>query len=95
MEAQHTPGPWHKAGYGVLGPKGVLSDQICVTLTSRPLSEREANARLIAAAPDLLLTLRSLESRMKDSDPEGTCKSVVDAWLADVRAAIQNAEKGA
>ena len=62
----HTPGPWTKAGYGVLGPKGKLADSIAITsvreddpknmfgLSTLSQPEREANARLIAAAPELL-----------------------------------------
>ena len=45
---EHTPGPWQ---YGVTakGKRGVfLSDGSCIAV------ENEANARLIAAAPDLL-----------------------------------------
>lgn len=40
----------------------------------------------------MLGTLRSLEARMNDSDPTGTCKKVVDAWLADIRLVIKDAE---
>lgn len=37
-------------------------------------------------------TLRSLEARMTNSDPEGTCKKVVENWLADIRTVIKDAE---
>lgn len=52
MSAQHTPGPWHTAG-----DQGVQirsqRDQIAKVWTMRG-NEWKANARLIAAAPDLL-----------------------------------------
>lgn len=52
MSAAHTPGPWHTAAYETffavkMGPRSVA---IIQSLTQ----EAEANARLIAAAPDLL-----------------------------------------
>lgn len=51
---QHTPGPWLKAATG-----NVLDGRGCKVCTVEPLPgmdnrEKETNARLIAAAPDLL-----------------------------------------
>lgn len=62
----HTPGPWHVAGFGVFGPQAKLKDAIAITsvresdpkniagLSKFDQPEREANVRLIAAAPELL-----------------------------------------
>jgi len=65
MTAKHTPGPW-----SVLhGRRLYIFDaqkEIIATITSDPGRNREqeqvdeANARLIAAAPDLLTALREL-----------------------------------
>jgi len=58
MSKQHTPGPWHTAG-----EQGVQirseKHQIAKVWTMRG-NEWKANARLIAAAPDLLEALQHL-----------------------------------
>lgn len=57
MTTQHTPGPWRigDAGFTVFGPPkpGALPETIA------PVKNR-ANARLIAAAPDLLTAVEAL-----------------------------------
>lgn len=80
MEAQHTPGPWSPyfdETYGVLCPdKGRVA--ICMNLKGahglagrRTGDEVAANARLIAAAPDLLdalaLLVAGIENSVSDS----------------------------
>jgi F0F1-type ATP synthase epsilon subunit len=57
---KHTPGPWlvyHTAGghLGVHGPNKVSICSISI-LRDTTWEEKEANARLVAAAPDLLET---------------------------------------
>ncbi len=57
---KHTPGPWHyfpDDHDGFEGPS-VQSGFGLVVYTLEPGEENEANARLIAAAPDLLAALR-------------------------------------
>jgi Trm5-related predicted tRNA methylase len=51
----HTPGPWRlvKDDY-IMSHKGLLIGQIC----SEDATDMDANARLIAAAPDLLAALK-------------------------------------
>lgn len=56
-ESKHTPGPWEARTFLVLGGAD-LRDRICHVGTSTSLGpsrsqESEANARLIAAAPEL------------------------------------------
>lgn len=60
MSAKHTPGPWLAEGGKVFADTGRLFDR-AVAIVGVPLDkndnlfgELEANARLIAAAPDLL-----------------------------------------
>ncbi len=66
MSAQHTPGPWNVATYGdVLRlhvKRGSLSLAEILEWSAGPESRAqvEANARLIAAAPDLLDALKEL-----------------------------------
>jgi hypothetical protein len=97
MTKQHTPGPWfvtpdgaavyEKDGYGYRG------DTVC-GLPSRSDS-RAANARLIAAAPDLLEALK-VAAKAELYDP---ATGLIDADVLDIvqdvaRAAIAKATGG-
>ena len=78
----HTPGPWRQSRKGpqVYGPtepgwkhgKLVAS---CGAATGRPLATQHANARLIAAAPELLAAcddaLRTLNNYSTEPIPVG------------------------
>jgi hypothetical protein len=70
MSTQHTPGPWHFDGQefnDVLEADGELVAVALHLRTRKPersLAEAAANARLIAAAPDLLEALRDLVDTM-------------------------------
>ena len=61
---KHTPGPWLARGYDVLKPAGRFVAYTGPTHTTPEIYpqscklEDEANARLIAAAPDLLDALK-------------------------------------
>ncbi len=57
---KHTHGPWtaHDNGLITAGPRGL---HIAQTATVGMGHAATANARLIAAAPDLLLALRALD----------------------------------
>ena len=65
MGTKHTPGPWVKSAYGPWVSAPCLGDRICVhePFTDGrdgpvlPRDEQEANAVLIAAAPELLEAL--------------------------------------
>ena len=63
--ATHTPGPWgiQDAGPGTI--RGlrfrVITDEKIIAKTSDGLEEARANARLIAAAPELLEQCREFE----------------------------------
>lgn len=59
MDTEHTPGPWHySVGDSVVFIRAGKSHAVCQTNTKNYYqkhdSEDLANARLIAAAPDLL-----------------------------------------
>ena len=89
MKTQHTPGPWD------VEPKGSRhfvdgADGLTVAYLDRAgvreRAEIEANARLIAAAPDLLAALYSIAT-----DPSAIY-SGVNAHIGDIaRAAIAKA----
>ena len=80
-DTRHTPGPWRigDAGFTVFGPPkpGALAETIA------PVKSR-ANARLIAAAPDLLA---ALQAALPIGGPHRW-------WHDDARAAIAKATGG-
>lgn len=64
MTTQHTPGPWTIRPYNfddVQGAHGIFPEgcriPICHSIMGNDLGQADANARLIAAAPDLLACL--------------------------------------
>lgn len=69
--AKHTPGPWGAIGADVK-TAGPTSRVICWTgvATDIPLDEIRANARLIAAAPDMLQALRDIAAATTGYDSE-------------------------
>lgn len=101
---RHTPGPWKidQDGEnftidadGAFGPNRWSAVALCTAnnLGSRPITEEEAsaNARLIAAAPDLLAAIRETVRRFDENDATDALEAV-DTLL---RAAIAKAEGGA
>jgi hypothetical protein len=101
MTAQHTPGPWtriagerfkHDHSAGVRAPDG---NYIACALDRNRYDkdeEVEANARLIAAAPEMLrlLTaashaLRSYQYGNSATDPAKDVADLIDAVLVTVR----------
>ncbi len=97
MVTKHTPGPWwiepseyDLAPFDILGATDPNGTSWPVSYVA-PLAEAEANARLIAAAPDLLdarqFALDSEESTLGDGG------SILGDEIRDVlRAAIAKAE---
>ena len=82
---QHTPGPWALA----IGPHRIEVHTTPALAYAFSLSD-EANARLIAAAPDLLAALYSIAT-----DPSAIY-SGANAHIGDIaRAAIAKATGGA
>ena len=53
---QHTPGPWEVSPYGNITSKSLTVAKV-EQMPGNYESEKQANARLIAAAPDLLVAL--------------------------------------
>ena len=91
MNAQHTPGPWMLSarldeGYRVHGVEGMIDAIADLDEWAEP-GETEANARLIAAAPELLAACRRV---LASIPPAG-----LDAWAvcaaADLSLAIARA----
>jgi len=93
-ESRHTPGPWqvvdgHYPGFReIIGPSFTISIVMLATdLTIHDRWNREADAFLIAAAPDLLAELESLVDKVESA---GWHKSETEA----ARAAIAKAKGG-
>lgn len=91
MSTKHTPGPWQldHRGYTfiVAAPKhGYITRDVCrMDASTMSAFHREANARLIAAAPDLLTALEEVLPHVEFSHRQ--FKAEVDA----ARAAIAKA----
>ena len=96
METKHTPGPWRvqATGHSFVVEAHTHTEVISVDANGNPCrwSEyNEANARLIAAAPELLEALQALlgweEAEIKHFEATGP-----DDWIMEIaRAAIAKA----
>ena len=72
----HTPGPWTIYDDGtdeessdiVMARKEDENYDICAIYPELPVAERKANARLIAAAPDMLAALENVVKYHRDND---------------------------
>ena len=73
MTTQHTPGPWtrHKwhSQEDQISAKGGTIALVSHIHTLVPEAEADANARLIAAAPDLLAALEAIVKITDGSQP--------------------------
>lgn len=116
MIAQHTPGPWKFSRWDQFGDaRFYISQQECAPYTPNysdvatliaetPSGElvkiQEANARLIAAAPDLLEALKELSRSFigtysDDQRSDDEINNHREHWERMARAAITKAEGGA
>lgn len=94
--SKHTSGPWFVSPTGqYVREQGIHGPNICDTnVSGAPLEECVANARLIAAAPDLLAACQRLAAAYvqlwQDATDEeyGEC---TDSELVAARAAIAKA----
>lgn len=92
----HTKGPWvahrmHTGGFDIMDPRD--RDVVTVYGGGVELESLEANARLIAAAPDLLEALKTL---LAHDEQDAGCiptDAHLDAQNA-ARAAITRADRG-
>lgn len=92
MSAKHTPGPWTAAAGRILGGFGAVAKMVDQSTNYR--AQQEADARLIAAAPELLAALEWL---VRDADcdytsPEDSDRRVVMVSTVEAaRAAVAKA----
>ena len=83
MSTQHTPGPWKLDGAANTGDLDIISPTGRIAMLDCEFSEASedvltADARLIAAAPDLLHALRVIDSNAAES-PEWIRRVTRDA----------------
>jgi hypothetical protein len=76
----HTPGPWHWNGERFIGEDG--SEVLCGKKTNVLRNRQEANARLIAAAPDLLAALRRANEMLDACDIDKEVREDMFAAIA-------------
>lgn len=92
-ESKHTPGPWHVHDRWYIGTVGEgirthAEVKCCVNVPAHDHEQHEANARLIASAPDLLAAVKELlEVRTGDGLLDPAC-----AAFGRAQAAIRKAE---
>lgn len=83
MSSKHTPGPWQLAEkYNCKDVRAVDGPYVADCNASAAIDWRtkEANARLIAAAPELLQALSGCVEHMEHSTPQG--QAAYEAALA-------------
>ena len=87
---KHTPGPWavyeSMGAETVIGRIGVKAEVDIAHCNNCDTSEARANARLIAAAPDLLFALDQAVTSMQDSGYPNSHLAVRCARAAIARA---------
>jgi hypothetical protein len=94
--SEHSPGPWRstKPGGAVLDAKERVVAQVAPrpTVVLAPREERVANARLIAAAPDLLKACAMAQRLIEDMSRFVGKKALRDnALLDDATIALREA----
>lgn len=103
----HTPGPWEASGSRITqgGPKRAWQLTIAIlptTVDPRPtadaaaksIAERDANAQLMASAPDLLTALKGAAMRLRNGYGSSITEDEVERLcpaLRNARAAIAKA----
>ncbi len=93
---EHTPGPWHvdKSLHRlVYDANGVGVGEAWHGVNEREYVEEEANARLFAAAPDLLEALKAIYRVAEPASLPGPVPLSI-AEVEAARIALDKAEKG-
>jgi hypothetical protein len=95
VTAKHTPGPWHVGGKNstiVFSPGGFAVADAKVFHKKHGHREAEANAQLMASAPDLVENLADCVSVLENLEKMGVRLSMVALSIMDKsRAAISKA----
>ena len=70
MSMKHTPGPWSAHARTVTAPETEDRLELSVQINGGNRNDNKANARLIAAAPDLLDAMGEMLSIMTHAAPD-------------------------
>ena len=92
-EAKHTPGPWEARGVGVWAK--APADQIGIVANTRTANDNgqdEANAHLIAAAPETASELADVAAFITDAADDETLGALVRSHEKGIRTAIAKAK---
>ena len=92
QQTKHTPGPWRSGDMfnTIFGPpNGNPAPEIIASVHTN----RKANARLIAAAPELLEALKRCHSAFQQSPLNKDDDWVQGRLASDIRAAINKATR--
>jgi hypothetical protein len=88
----HTPGPWQVSPYGNITSKSLTVAKV-EQMPGNYESEKQANALLIAAAPDLLSTLEAAYNAIAWDIPGGNLSNDEEETLLDaIREALRKAK---
>jgi len=92
VNAKHTPGPWKsERGSGDYG-RNITCDNGRRIIAETICSDHEANAHLIAAAPDLLEALQAIKDRLEISEELDYLLNAKWLCIDDAKQAITKAE---
>lgn len=94
MTAKMTPGPWTLTKPGAVVREGYESQTVIYTIDGESAINGEANARAIAALPDLIAVVRELREWFRESGHGPTASSMYDdgnTWGATVAAVLKKA----
>lgn len=93
MTDKHTPGPWKAVPHGsrIYGPDGY--ELAATSYEWQRTSTTEANARLIAAAPDMLAALLTCIDMLQDclQHSDNDTADMIDTVLQSAQSAIDKA----
>lgn len=89
--AKHTPGPWKAGSKSVTAPETEDRSPLDVRIFGGNSDDNRANARLIAAAPDLLLALRLLHDDIAEYARINNLGGFDNHCMKHARAAIAKA----
>ena len=95
MSATPTPGPWRVDGEGIRAMVRGADATIVAVRHRHPAATHEANAHLIAAAPEMLEMLhwaQTAADRLVECTPAGVLRTGIRAKADEMRALIARAE---
>jgi hypothetical protein len=87
----HTPGPWETDERFITRGNTSLAEVFDVSLDIKAQGEGDANARLIAAAPDLLDALKDAKHVLRLADRSAAWEQERDRVVGCIEDAIEKA----